>query len=64
MIKQEGISKPRSLLFCLYKRDCKNILKSFQKPIDKGVCPWYNVGRYPKTAGSGKSTRFPAEEMN
>ena len=34
----------------------------FQKPIDKTAIAWYNNAVNPKTAGSVKPERFPAEE--
>jgi hypothetical protein len=34
----------------------------FKKGIDKTIDLWYNIPRYPKTAGSRKSASHPAEE--
>jgi len=49
------------------KSSKKNLTKKyietfFKKTIDKSKKAWYNLSRYPKTAGSGKSASFPAEE--
>ena len=33
-----------------------------EKGIDKSIYLWYNMSRYPKTAGSRKSASHPAEE--
>jgi len=40
----------------------KKIKSFFQKGIDKSIKMWYNLCRYPKTAGSRKSECHPAEE--
>jgi hypothetical protein len=42
----------------------KKYLDFFEKALDKRGQAWYNICRYPKTAGSGKSEGFPAEERN
>jgi len=43
-------------------KNMKNFFCFFQKALDKRTSSWYNICRYPKTAGSGKSESFPAEE--